>query len=301
MDQRAAGPAAIVADAPLSVLASGFEFCEGPVWLAGDRELVISDIPADRMYRISTTGSVRLFRAPSRKANGSALDTQGRLVTCEHATSRVVRSELDGTLRTLADTYGGRALNSPNDVVVASDGTIYFTDPLYGRGARYGVERRAELPWQGVYRLSPDESRLELLADDFEGPNGLCLSLDERHLFVNDTERRHIRRFEPDSTGVTGGNVWAEIHGDGIGVPDGMKVDAAGRLFCTGPGGVHVLDEHARLLGVIRVPEDPANFTWGGDDRQTLFICATTTVYQIRTVVPGPDTTAGAKSGSIRR
>ena len=271
----------------LKRLATGFSFVEGPVWHADEGRLVFSDIPADCMYVMSPDGAVEIFRAPSRMANGSTLDREGRLLTCEHATSRLVRRNLDGTLTVVADRFEGKELNSPNDVIVARDGTIYFTDPLYGRGSMYGVLREPELDWRGVYRVSPDGGRIDLVADDFDGPNGLCLSPDERFLYVNDTERRHIRRFEVDRGEVRGGEVWAEVTGEGVGVPDGMKCDSLGNLYCTGPGGIHVFDDEARAVGLIRVPEDTANFTWGDPDLRTLYICASTSIYCIRTAIAG--------------
>ncbi|WP_459976138.1 SMP-30/gluconolactonase/LRE family protein [Nocardioides pyridinolyticus] len=268
-------------------LATGFSFVEGPVWHADEGRLVFSDIPADCMYVMSPDGAVEIFRAPSRMANGSTLDREGRLLTCEHATSRLVRRNLDGTLTVVADRFEGKELNSPNDVIVARDGTIYFTDPLYGRGSMYGVLRDPELDWRGVYRISPDGDRIDLVAADFDGPNGLCLSPDERFLYVNDTERRHIRRFAVDRGEIRGGEVWAEVTGEGVGVPDGMKCDRLGNLYCTGPGGIHVFDDEARAVGLIRVPEDTANFTWGDEDLRTLYICASTSIYCIRTAIPG--------------
>ena len=277
----------LVVDEPLACLETGFRFIEGPVWHQSERHLVFSDIQADRMYRRSAAGELTTYRRPSRMANGNAYDGAGRLLTCEHATSRLVREEADGTLTVLAKSYDGRELNSPNDVVVARDGTILFTDPAYGRGAPHGVPRDSELPFRGVYRIDPGTGELSLLAEDFDGPNGICLSADERYLFVNDTERRHIRRFGFDGRNLTDGGVWAEVAGHGIGVPDGMKVDSAGNLYCTGPGGIHVFDAEATCLGIIRVPEDPANFAWGGRDLRSLYICATTSLYRCRTKLPG--------------
>ncbi|MHA6793008.1 SMP-30/gluconolactonase/LRE family protein [Pseudonocardia bannensis] len=275
----------VVADEPLRRVVTGFRFLEGPVWHPGERSLVFSDIPAARMSVLSADGEVRVFRDPSHMANGNAYDRQGRLLTCEHATSRLVRREADGSLVTLADRYQGRELNSPNDVVVARDGTIFFTDPGYGRAVPYGVPRERELPFCGVYRLGG--RGLELLTDDVEGPNGLCLSLDERYLFVADTERMHIRRFELTAGGVTGGEVWARTTGAGPGEPDGLKIDSAGNLFGCGPGGIHVFDPAGQPLGVIGVPETTANFTWGDDDMCSLYVCASTTLYRFRTRVPG--------------
>ncbi|MCW2946405.1 MAG: gluconolactonase [Actinoallomurus sp.] len=277
----------IVSDEPLRRVATGFQFLEGPVWHPSGRHLIFSDIIAGRMSRLSAAGDLSVFREPSHMANGNTYDRQGRLLTCEHATSRLVRQEPDGTVVTLASTYEGKELNSPNDVVVAEDGTIFFTDPVYGRLEPVGVPRDVQLPFRGVYRLGGSSNALSLIAKDFEGPNGLCLSLDGRELFVNDTERMHIRRFELADGVVTGGDMWAETVGDEPGAPDGMKIDSAGNLFCCGPGGVHVFDDQGLCLGVIRTPEIAANFTWGDDDMRTLYICAGTTLYHCRTRIPG--------------
>ncbi len=230
-----------------------------------------------------------VFRQPSHKANGNTLDRQGRLLTCEHVTSRVVRQEADGRLTVLASHYAGQELNSPNDIVVKRDGPLYFTDPNFGRRpTRFGVPRAQQQPCQGVYRLNPETGALIRLVDDFDQPNGLCFSLDERHLFVNDSPRGHIRVFKVKEDGaLTGGEVWAELRGVGPGVPDGMKLDAAGNLYCAGPGGIHIFAPDAACLGVIRLPEQAANFCWGGDDLRDLFICASTTLWRVRTQVAG--------------
>lgn len=275
----------VVVDSSPRRVATGFRFLEGPAWHPVDRTLVFSDIPASTMSRRAADGTLTVVRQPSNMANGNAYDRQGRLLTCEHATSRLVRQEPDGTLTVLADRYRGRELNSPNDVVTARDGTIYFTDPAYGRAAPYGVPRERELGFCGVYRLGPDGP--ELLTDDLAGPNGLCLSLDERFLFVADTERMHIRRFAVGPGGVSGGEVWARTRGSTAGEPDGLKIDSAGHLFSSGPGGIHVFDPAGALLGVLRLPEVVANFTWGDDDLCSLYVCASTTLYRLRTRVPG--------------
>jgi gluconolactonase len=290
LDVRAARLAEIVAPhALLEPLAGGFQFLEGLVWLAGERALIFSDIPGDTIYRWDTTGGVAVYRQPSRKANGNTLDQQGRLLTCEHATSRVVRQDSNDTLTALASHYAGLELNSPNDIVVKGDGAIYFTDPNFGRRpTRHGVPRAQEQPCQGVFRLDPRAGVLARLVDDFDQPNGLCFSLDERRLFVNDSPRGHIRAFAVREDGtLAGGEIWAELRGEGPGVPDGMKLDAAGNLYCAGPGGIHVFDARAACLGVIRLPEQAANFCWGGDDLRDLLIGASTTLYRVRVQVAG--------------
>jgi gluconolactonase len=221
-------------------------------------------------------------------ANGNYFDRQGRLVTCEHSTSRVSRTELDGTVVTLASHYDGKELNSPNDVTIASDGTIYFSDPSYGRMDYYGVLRDEEMPFRGVYRIDPVSDDLTLIASDFTQPNGICLSLDESRLFVNDTSEGHIRVFQISTDGaVSGGAIWADVTGTGDGAPDGMKTDSAGNVYTTGPGGIHVFAPDRTDLGVIHVPEGPANFTWGGEGLRSLFITATSSLYRTTVIIPG--------------
>lgn len=275
-------------NAGIERLATGFEFVEGPVWHGPDRYLVFSDIIGDTMHRWTDTDGITVFRQPSNMANGNALDPEGRLVTCEHATSRLVRMEHDGSISVLASHYDGRELNSPNDVIVDDEGVIFFTDPDSGRKAPWGVPRERDLPFCGVYRLGTDGD-LTLLVDDFVIPNGLCFSLDGARLFVNDTARRHIRVFELQSDGtMTGGEVWADVGGvEGERPPDGMKIDTQGNLFCTGPGGIHVFADDGTRIGVIEVPENVANFAWGDADLQSLYITASTSLYRTRVKVPG--------------
>jgi len=270
-------------DAPLELVADGFVFLEGPIWHPHEHHLIFSDIIGDSMYCWQPGESVSMFRRPSHMANGNTYDRQGCLLTCEHATSRVTRTDPYGRTEVLASHYQGQELNSPNDIVVKLDGRIYFTDPNSGRNEPYGVARSQALDFQGVYKLEPETGALTLLVDDFEKPNGLCFSLDERLLFINDTARQHIRLFDVTADGLLkNGRLWADLTGEEIGVADGMKVDTAGRLFCTGPGGVHVFDQNARLLGRIMVPQQAANFTWGDPDLRSLYITASQTLYRIR-------------------
>lgn len=170
---------------------------------------------------------------------------------------------------------------------MASDGRIYFTDPSFGRMHYYGVERDCELDFKGVYRVDPDGTNLTLLAKDFGQPNGLCFSRDESRLLVNDTERGHIRVFDVTPSGISGGAVWTEVTGEGEGAPDGLKIDSQGNVYCCGPGGLHVFAPDATCLGVIRVPEVVANFTWGGNDLKSIFLTATTSLYRVTTATPG--------------
>jgi gluconolactonase len=270
-------------------LGTGFLFTEGPLWHPGERFLLFSDMPGDVILRWDAKDGVQVFRKPSNKANGLAYDRQGRLLACEHATSRVTRTEPDGKITVLASHFDGKELNSPNDIVVRSDGAIYFTDPTYGRAEFYGVPRPRHLTFQGVFRIDPGSGALQLLADDFAQPNGLCFSLDERRLFVNDTDRQHIRVFDvqPDGSLVSG-RVWAETVGQGEGAPDGMKIDIEGNVYCCGPGGIHVFNSEAQCLGVILAPEYTANFAWGDADMRSFFITASTSLYRIRVKVPCP-------------
>ena len=270
-------------------IATGFDFVEGPVWHPGEGFLIFSDIVGDRMYRWSPAEGVSVFRQPSHMANGNTYDREGRLLTCEHTTSRVTRTEHDGSISVLASHYDGRELNSPNDIVVRSDGAIFFTDPNSGRGPRFGVPREQELSFQGVYRLDPEAESLTLLVDDFAKPNGLCFSPNEGRLFISDTERFHIRVFDVQADGTLGsGQVWAEVSGEGRGVADGMKVDEEGNLYCCGPGGIHMFDARAHCLGVIRMPEYTTNLAWGDDDLHSLYITAATSLYRLRMNLPGP-------------
>lgn len=286
---RDPGFAAVVGPAlQVERLATGFDFTEGPIWHPRDHHLTFSDMPGDHMRRWTAEGGVVTFRKPSNMANGNTYDGSRRIVTCEHVTSRVTRTEADGTITVLADRCRDTELNSPNDVVVKSDGRIFFTDPTYGRMPYYGVERPQQLDFQGVWRVNPDGTGLHPLVRDFAPPNGLCFSADEARLFVNDTARTHIRVFDVTAKGdLVNGRVWAEVTGTGTGGPDGMKIDAEGNLYCCGPGGLHVFGHAARCLGVIRVPEVVANFTWGGADLRSLFLTASTSLSRVWTLTPG--------------
>jgi gluconolactonase len=270
-------------DAVIECVATGFHFTEGPVWFAEDKYLLFSDIPADKILRLTPDGRVSTYRKPSNNSNGLTRDREGRLIVCEHGSRRVTRTEKDGSLTILADKFEEMKLNSPNDVVVKSDGAIYFTDPPYGI-----QPEQQEQPVKGVYRLSADQSKLTLLVDDFTAPNGLAFSPDGSSLYIDDSERRHIRVFDVQSTGsLSGGQVFHDMDIDKPGAPDGMKVDESGNIYCTGPGGVWVLDPEGRHLGTIVAPEPPANCAWGDDDWQSLYITAQTSIYKVRTNIPG--------------
>ena len=269
-------------------LAGDFKFTEGPLWHARDRYLLFSDMPGDHMRKWTARDGITTFRKPCAQSNGLTWDRQGRLIVCQHATSTLTRTESDGTSTVLASHHQGKELNSPNDVVCRSNGAIYFTDPTYGRLEYYGNPRPRHLDFQGVWRVGADPMTPALLADDFGQPNGLCFSLDEKHLFVNDTERKHIRRFDVMADGgLAGGRVWAETTGEGKGAPDGMKIDSAGNIYCCGPGGIHVFAPDAACLGVIGMPEGVANFCFGDDDLCSLYVTASTSLYRLRVATPG--------------
>jgi gluconolactonase len=268
-------------------LGTGFLFTEGPLWHARDKYLLFSDMPGDHMRKWTARDGVTTFRKPCAQSNGLAWDRQGRLLVCQHSTSTLTRTEPDGRSTVIASHHDGKELNSPNDVVVKSDGAIYFTDPTYGRAEYYGNPRPTQLAFRGVYRVAADGA-IALLADDFGQPNGLCFSLDEQRLFVNDTDRQHIRVFDvkPDGT-LANSRVWAETKGPGQGAPDGMKIDTEGNVYCCGPGGIHVFDPQGTCLGVINMPEYTANFCFGDDDFRSLFVTASTSLYRLRVKVPG--------------
>jgi len=279
----------IIEDEILHEIGSGYEFTEGPVWNPHEDHLTFSDIAGDTMYRWYWNGPApEVFRRPSRMANGNTYDAEGRLLTCEHATSRVVRLEADGTLVILATHFGDKELNSPNDIIVSRSGAIWFTDPLPGRKPFFGVPRDQELDFQGVWRIAPGASNAEPVLTDFELPNGLCFSPDETVLYVNDTPKGHIRRFAVANDGsLSGGEIFAILEGEGEGMPDGLKTDVDGRVWCTGPGGIHVFGSDGTSLGVIKLPQKTANFGWGGPDRRTLFTTSSTSVYRLRVAVAG--------------
>ena len=276
-------------DSPLEKIGTGFMFTEGPVWHRQERVLRFSDIPANQIKQWSQAAGVTTYREPSAKSNGMTYDRQGRLVVCEHSGRRVSRTEADGSLTTLAILFEGKRLNSPNDVACKSDGAIYFSDPDYGIVMeRVGAPMPKELPFNGVFRISPDGKQLTCLARDFQTPNGLAFSPDERTLYVDDTVRMHIRAFDVKADGsLANGRVFATLAGDGTGRPDGMKVDVQGNVYCTGPGGVHVLAPDGRLLGRIRTPATCANLAWGEDDGKTLFLMVSDSVYRLRMLVAG--------------
>ncbi|HOZ48941.1 MAG TPA: SMP-30/gluconolactonase/LRE family protein [Candidatus Hydrogenedentes bacterium] len=268
--------AAVAADAelaagPVETVAEGFKFTEGPVWLPGEG-FIFSDTPADTIFRADK----RVYRSPSGQSNGLTLDRQGRLIACEHGNRRVTRTEKDGTITVLADTYLGRKLNSPNDVVVRSDGMILFTDPPYGV-----PQEDRELEFCGVYAITPDK-QVKLLSVYFKYPNGLALSPDEKTLYVGDSGLKFIQAFhvEEDAT-LSHSRFFCDAD------PDGMKVDVLGRLWTTDGPNVSVFTPDGTRVGEIPFPQQPANCAFGGDDSKTLFVTARTGVYQVKTMTAG--------------
>jgi gluconolactonase len=279
------------ASADVEQIATGFTFTEGPIWMP-DGSLHFSDMPGDKRRRWHPEEGVTVLLDPSRKCNGMTLDNDGNLIVCEHVTSSVVRESPDGRRDTLAYHWQGKYLNSPNDVVVASDGSILFTDPTYGRMPGFGIERSQELDFQGVYRIPAGGGDLQLLADDFAQPNGLCFSPDESLLYVNDTVHAHIRVFDVGSGHtLSNGRVFAEGIGTGDlasgELVDGMKLDEQGNVYVTGPKGVWIFAPDGEKLGVIQVPENVGNVNWGDADWQSLYIPASTSVYRVRMKVAG--------------
>jgi gluconolactonase len=273
----------------LEQLHTGCRWAEGPAWFAAGRYLVWSDIPNDRMLRWDETdGSVSVFRQPAMNTNGHTVDLEGRLVSCEHRGRCVSRTEHDGSRTVLASHIDGRRFNSPNDVVVKSDGSIWFSDPSYGIDSDYeGDAAPSEIGESCVYRIAPDGSEVERIADGFVQPNGLAFSPDESLLYVADTGAthqtdgpRHIRRFRVDADGrsLSGGEVFAVSTS---GLFDGFRLDTQGHLWTSAGDGVHCYASDGELLGKIRVPEAVANVCFGGAKLNRLFICATTSLYAV--------------------
>jgi gluconolactonase len=264
-------------------LATGFGFTEGPLWHP-DGFYYFVDIRANKLFRVTPGKPPEMVRQNTGEGNGTTFDVQGRLVMCEGSHRRVTRMSAEGRIETLVERYEGKRLNRPNDVVCKSDGSLWFTDP----DLRVPFAER-ELPYAGVYRITPDG--VTTLVADCEYPNGLAFSPDERTLYVANTRwTQYIHRFELDATGkVLRRSIFAEMASDDDknGVPDGMKVDVEGRLYCTGPGGTWVFAPDGQRLGIIQTPEVPANICFGGPDLRTLFLTARTSIYTLRVNVPG--------------
>jgi gluconolactonase len=277
-------------------LGTGFTFTEGPIWHPREQHLLFSDMPGDVRRRWSEAGGVEEVMRPSFKCNGMTYDADLNLIVCEHVTSSLIRERTDGVRENLAYHWQGKYLNSPNDVCVRSDGSIYFTDPWYGRFPGFGIERERELGWQGVFRIPPGggQEQLELVVaeNEFDMPNGLCFSPDESLLYVNDTTHAHIKVFDVAAGGsLSNGRMFAENIGDGDlakgGLVDGMKCDERGNIWVTGPSGIWVFSAEGEHLGIVEIPESVGNLSFGGPDWNWLFVPASSSLYRVKTKVAG--------------
>ena len=284
--------ALVLQNAQLLTLGEDFAWLEGPVWFADANQLLVSDIPNDRIMRWTEDSGLSVFRQPSGFANGHTRDRQGRLIGCSHQHRCITRTEFDGTVTVLAGTYHGKRLNSPNDVVVHSDGGIWFSDPHYGINTDYeGGKQAAELPAH-VYRLDPRSGALDVVADDFTGPNGLCFSPDETTLYIAETgaqfspdNTRCIRAFRvDDGRRLSAGRVF---HTVSPGLADGFRCDEEGRVWTSAGDGVHCIDAQGELLGKILTEGAVSNLTFGGRNRSRLFICASHRLMAVYTNVRG--------------
>ncbi|WP_051229469.1 SMP-30/gluconolactonase/LRE family protein [Paludibacterium yongneupense] len=281
-------------DSRLSCLGSPAIWAEGPVWLPREDAVVFSDVKGCRLFRWSRDGSIRLWRPASNFSNGNTLDRQGRLVSCEHGRRGISRTEHDGSITLLVDRFDGKRLNSPNDIVVKSDGSIWFTDPPYGIiGDEEGFRAESQIIGCYVYRYDPQSDELTAVATDTQRPNGLAFSPDESLLYVADMSivdfprhgRRHLLAYDVvDGSRLAGQRFFARIE---PGIPDGFRVDHAGRVFCSCEDGIVVLAPDGRRLGKIPVPERVSNCTFGGPEQDELFITATRSLYHIRLATRG--------------
>ena len=280
--------------AELECLASPAIWAEGPVWLPREDAVIFSDVKANRMFRWGRDGSVHVFREQSNYANGNTLDREGRLISCEHGRRGISRTGADGIARIIVDRFDGKRLNSPNDVVVKSDGSVWFSDPPYGIiGDVEGYKSESQVIGCYVYRFDPDNETITAVATDVQRPNGLAFSPDESRLYVADMSlvefptqgRRHLAVYD-----VVGGvrlanpRVLAQIE---PGIPDGFSVDRAGNIFCSCEDGILVLDADGRRLGKICIPERVSNGTFGGVEENELFITATTSLYRVQLTTAG--------------
>ena len=279
-------------DVEIKNLASGFQFTEGPIWHPHGHHLLFSDVPGDVRLQYTLDEKVKKVQKPSRKCNGMTYDADLNLIVCEHLTSSLILEGSAGHREVVASHFEGKELNSPNDVCLRSDGSIYFSDPTYGRMPGFGEQRSQELNFQGVYRVSP-ERILELVVekDCYEQPNGLCFSPDESLLYINDSPRALIDVYQVALDGsLYGRKRFAENIGDGSiegGIPDGMKCDEFGNIWVTGPKGLWIFNPEGKLIAIVEIPEHTANLHWGGTNWRTLFVTASTSVYAICTKV-GP-------------
>jgi gluconolactonase len=279
----------VVANSPLLKLGEGFAWLEGPVWFADHDCLIFSDIPGDRLLRWTAEGGISVFRSRAGFPNGNTRDRQGRLISCSHQHRCLLRTELDGGVTVLADRYRGKRLNSPNDVVCRSDGSIWFTDPPYGINTDYeGGRQTQELP-AAVYRFDPSSGELEVVAADFEGPNGLAFSPDESLLYIAESGRqfaadpvRHIRVFDVQERGRQLG-AGRFFHKIAPGYADGFRLDEDGNLWCGADDGVHCIAPDGTKIGRIIVPFPVSNLAFGGRHRSRLFLCASHTLFAVYT------------------
>lgn len=277
-------------NAVLERISHGHIFTEGPVWNAREGALYWTDIIGDTIWKWLPGVGKSVVLHPSEKANGMTFDRQGRLVVAGWTNRTVWRMERDGSIVPLATTFEGVKINTPNDIVVKSDGAIYFTDPPGGVGIveMEGEDLQQYLEYSGVYRIDPATRELTLLTREVPGCNGLTFSPDEKILYVNDTAARHIKAFDVRTDGSIGpGRVFAEIHGVEPGNPDGMKVDVNGNVYCTGPAGIHILDPAGTYLGRILVPEHCANMAWGDADWKAMYMTARGSVWRMRLNISG--------------
>lgn len=278
-------------DQPIPNLTEGYGGengpAEGPLWWQEGGYLLFSDIHNDRRMKYVPGGTATVEMQPNNRANGLTRDLQGRLIACEHDTRRVSRQELDGSITVVANSFQGRRLNRPNDVVVKSDGSIYFTDPW----SAPTTPEQWDLTFTGVFRVSPDLGTITLVVDDFVFPNGLTFSPDESILYINDSRRQHIRAFDVNPNGTLARNsdrVFADLSGTDTGVPDGMKVDVQGNVYCGGSGGIHIVDPSGKKLGLIRHgAASTTNLTFGGADWKTLYFTSWNHLGSVQVNVPG--------------
>lgn len=281
-------------NAQLEDLYSGGLWTEGPVWFGDHDCLYFSDIPNHKVLRyLPADGSISIYLAQSNFANGHSRDREGRLISCEHGTRRVTRTEPDGTIKVLADRFEGKRLNSPNDVVVRSDGSIWFTDPTYGILSDYeGYKSEPEQSARGVYRIDPQDGSISRVVDDFTQPNGIAFSPDETRLYVSESGSshdpsipRHIRVFDVvDGRTLSNDRVFCTID---TGLADGFRFDRDGWLWSSAGDGVHVFDPEGKMCGKIKVPQTVSNLAFGGPDREWLYITATKSLYTIRVKARG--------------
>ncbi len=269
--------------AKVEKLASGFKFVEGPQWVpSAGGFLIFSDIPSDTIHKWTAKEGVTVFRQPSSNANGNTIDNQGRVLSAEHAGRRLALREKDGAVVTLVDTFNGKKFNSPNDVVVKRDGTVWFTDPPYGLVDKNDKQQAGNY----VFRLDPASKKISIVIQDCDMPNGLCFSPDEKRLYIADSGKpKNIRVYEVNADGTTAnGKVFCAID---KGAPDGIRCDSAGRVWSSAEDGVQIFDPNGNLIGKILVPESPANLTFGGEGMNTLFITARKSLYAIPVLAKG--------------